>query len=140
MVRPIVSDPIILSRKAAPATAKDRETARDLADTLTANRDRCVGMAANMIGVPVAVIAFFDGGDTSRPVTVMFDPVIESAAEPYDAEEGCLSLSGVRKTVRYRRIRVRYRDFKARSRTGVFSGYTAQIIQHEVDHLGGILI
>ena len=104
MVRPIVKDPIFLARKSAPASPEDAEVARDLRDTLEAHREGCVGMAANMIGVSKRVIIFDDGGKA----TVMFNPEILRRSEPFEAEEGCLSLSGTRKTKRYRTIKVRY--------------------------------
>ena len=108
----------------------------DLADTLRANADRCVGMAANMIGVSRRVIAFFSG----PAVVVMLDPEILGSSGEYEAEEGCLSLPGVRKAKRYKKITVRYRDLSLRARTGTFEGFTAQIVQHEIDHCKGILI
>ena len=106
MERLIVKDPIILSQKSAPATAEDVPTARDLLDTVIAHRDSCVGMAANMIGVLKRIIVFDNGG----VFTVLFNPEIVKCSEPYEAEEGCLSLSGTRKTKRYRTIKVRYQN------------------------------
>ena len=136
MERPIVKDPIILAQKSAPATAEDLPVARDLLDTVTAHRDSCVGMAANMIGVLKRIIVFDNGG----AFTVLFNPEIVKCSEPYEAEEGCLSLSGTRKTKRYRTIKVRYQNEQMQVRLKTFSGWTAQIIQHEIDHCSGILI
>ena len=137
MVRELVHDPILLARKSVPPTAEDLPAAQDLMDTLLHHREGCVGMAANMIGVTRRIIVFFDG-DTLQ---LMLDPVIVKSAEPYDTEEGCLSLlGGPRKTKRFRKIKVQYKtvDFKARLKT--YEGFTAQIIQHEIDHCNGILI
>ena len=136
MVRPIVTDPIFLARKSAPASPEDAEVARDLRDTLEAHREGCVGMAANMIGVSKRVI-IFDDGDKA---TVMFNPEIIRRSEPFEAEEGCLSLSGTRKTKRYRTIKVRYLNELFQQRIKTYTGWTAQIIQHEIDHCDGILI
>ena len=136
MVREIVHDPIFLGQKSAPATAEDVSVAQDLLETLVAHKDGCVGMAANMIGVLKRIIAFEDG----EKYTAMFNPEIIRAAEPYETEEGCLSLSGIRKTKRYRSIKVQYRNEKFQTRFKTYTGWTAQIIQHEVDHCNGILI
>ena len=136
MVREIVHDPILLAQKSAPATAEDLPVARDLLETLMAHRDGCVGMAANMIGVCRRIIAFKDEGK----YTVMFNPEIIRTAEPYETEEGCLSLSGIRKTKRYRSIKVQYQNEKMQTRFKTYTGWTAQIIQHEVDHCNGVLI
>ena len=136
MVRPIVKDPIFLARKSAPASPEDAEVARDLRDTLEAHREGCVGMAANMSGVSKRVIIFDDGGKA----TVMFNPEIIRRSEPFEAEEGCLSLSGTRKTKRYRTIKVRYLNELFQQRIKTYTGWTAQIIQHEIDHCDGILI
>ncbi len=137
MVRPIVRDPLFLMQKSGPVTAAEAaKLALDLTDTLQANLDRCVGMAANMIGERKRAIVFRDG----PALTVMFDPQITAKSGEYEAEEGCLSLDGTRRTKRFRRITVRWRDARMRSRTGVFEGFTAQIIQHEIDHCDGILI
>ncbi len=136
MIREIVHDPLFLALKSDPATAADQQVMTDLLDTLRANLDRCVGMAANMIGVRKRIIVFCNG-----PMQmVMVNPQITAKSDAYEAEEGCLSLAGVRKTKRYRRITVRYQDQTFRPRTGVFEGFTAQIIQHELDHCDGILI
>ena len=136
MVREICKDVILLSRKAQDATAEDTAVAQDLLDTLTAHQEECVGMAANMIGVPKRIIAFADGKD----YTVMFNPEILKATDRYEAEEGCLSLPGVRQAVRYESIKVRWQNEKFQTRLKTFSGWTAQIIQHEIDHCIGILI
>ena len=137
MVRELVHDPIFLARKSAAAGKEDQETARDLLDTLNAHRDSCVGMAANMIGVCKRIIVF----DNEGTLMVMFNPEIIKAAEEYETEEGCLSLlGGPRKTKRYRKIKVRYQTEKLEVRLKTFTGWTAQIIQHEVDHCYGILI
>ena len=136
MVKQINRDMFFLSRKASPATKDDLPVARDLLDTLAANSSRCVGMAANMIGVCKSIIVFNDG--PAR--TVMFNPVITFKSRPYDTEEGCLSLDGVRKTTRYEVIEVSYRDMEWKAQKKRYTGWTAQIIQHEVDHLAGIII
>ena len=136
MIREIVRDQFFLRIPSRPATAADASVADDLLDTLRANADRCVGMAANMIGEPVRVIAFSDGGRCVE----MFNPVIVKRDGPFTAEEGCLFLDGVRPVRRFRTVKVQWqtRDMKPRVRT--FTGFTAQIIQHEVDHLEGTLI
>ena len=137
MVRPLVHDPILLARKSAPATAEDLEIARDLLDTLTAHRESCVGMAANMIGVTKRIIVFADGKD----FTLMLNPEIIASSGEYETEEGCLSLlGGPRKTKRYQKIKVRWQNEAMQTRIRTFIGWTAQIIQHEVDHCHGILI
>ena len=137
MVRELVHDPFLLARKSAPATKDDLEIAQDLLDTLLAHRETCVGMAANMIGQCKRIIVFDNGGVP----TLMFNPEIIKASGEYEAEEGCLSLlGGPRKTKRYQKIKVQYQtaDFQVRLKT--FEGWTAQIIQHEVDHLNGVII
>ena len=136
MIRPIEKDPLFLGRKSRPASAEDLPVAQDLLDTLAAHRDGCVGMAANMIGQAVRIIAFDNGGRFD----VMLNPEIVRASGPYEAEEGCLSLPGVRKAKRYRSIKVRYQNEKLQIRLKTFTGWTAQIIQHEIDHCNGILI
>ena len=136
MIRPIIHDPLFLAQKSEPATAADLPIATDLAETLQANRDRCVGMAANMIGERRRVIVFCNG----PLLTLMVNPRITAKSGPYDTEEGCLSLAGVRKTKRYQKITVSYQDAAFQPRTGTFDGFTAQIIQHEIDHCDGILI
>ncbi len=136
MIRSIEKDPFFLGRKSRPATAEDLPAAQDLKDTLAAHRDGCVGMAANMIGQAVRIIAF----DNEGKYAVMLNPEIIRASEPYEAEEGCLSLPGIRKTKRYRSIMVRYQNEQMQTRIKTFTGWTAQIIQHEIDHCNGILI
>ena len=136
MVRPVVRDPVFLSQRSAPATRADLPTAADLRDTLLANAERCVGMAANMIGIKKRIIVFMDG-----PLpAVMFNPELLHAEGEYEAEEGCLSLTGTRRAKRYQSIRVRFRDERFLLRTREYTGWTAQIIQHELDHCDGILI
>ena len=131
-----MKDTFFLSRKSRDATAADLPIAQDLLDTLQAHREECVGMAANMIGQAVRIIAFHIGG---APM-LMLNPEILKAEKPFDTEECCLSVSGVHKTVRYAKIRVRYQNEKLQHRQKEFSGWTAQIIQHEIDHCNGILI
>ena len=137
MVRELMHDPIFLAQKSAPATKEDLDVARDLMDTLLAHKDTCVGMAANMIGVCKRIIVFDNGG---VPM-VMLNPEIIRQSEPYETQEGCLSLlGGPRKTTRYQKIKVHYQTEKMEVRLKTFEGWTAQIIQHEVDHCNGILI
>lgn len=136
MEKPIVRDAFFLNQKSAEATKADLPIAQDLEDTLRANRDRCVGMAANMIGYRKNIIIVATGFAD----IVMINPVITDRSESYEAEEGCLSLPGTRKTTRYKNITVSYLDKKFAKHTQVFTGYIAQIIQHECDHLEGILI
>ena len=136
MIRPIIRDPIFLSQKSAPAAPDDLSVAQDLRDTLNAHKDGCVGMAANMIGVLKRVIIF----DESGKPTVMFNPEIVKKYQPYQTEEGCLSLDGKRSVKRWKSIKVKYQteDFQVRCKT--YTGWTAQIIQHEIDHCNGVLI
>ena len=136
MIRPIVHDPMFLSLRSSPAAEEDAQVITDLTDTLRAHQDRCVGLAANMIGVRKRIIVYAAGPMQA----VMVDPEIISRSGPYDTEEGCLSLPGVRPVRRYRKITVRYKDRAFRERTGTFEGFTAQIIQHEIDHCDGKLI
>jgi peptide deformylase len=137
MVRELIHDPLLLARKARPASAEDIPIAQDLKETLQAHRETCVGMAANMIGQAVAIIAFYDGGD----VSVMYNPEILKSEGAYDTEEGCLSLlGGPRKCRRFQKIKVRWQNEAFQTRIKTFTGWTAQIIQHEVDHCRGILI
>ena len=136
MIQPIMKDPIFLAQKSAPATKEDLQVAQDLLDTLTAHKDGCVGMAANMIGVSKRIIAF----DNEGKYMVMFNPEIVKRSEPYEAEEGCLSLPGTRKAKRYRSIKVQYQNDQFQTRLKAFTGWTAQIIQHEIDHCNGVLI
>ena len=131
-----MKDPIFLAQKSAPATKEDLQVAQDLLDTLTAHKDGCVGMAANMIGVSKRIIAF----DNEGKYMVMFNPEIVKRSEPYEAEEGCLSLPGTRKAKRYRSIKVQYQNEQFQTRLKTFTGWTAQIIQHEIDHCNGVLI
>lgn len=136
MEKPIVRDAFFLNQKSEEATKADLPIAQDLEDTLRANRERCVGMAANMIGYRKKIIIIATGFAD----IVMINPVITHKSDPYEAEEGCLSLPGTRKTTRYKSITVSYMDKKFAKHTQDFSGYIAQIIQHECDHLAGILI
>ena len=136
MVREICKDEAFLAQKAEPATADDLGVAQDLLDTLVAHKDGCVGMAANMIGVNKRIIAF----DNEGKYMVMFNPEIVKRSEPYEAEEGCLSLPGTRKAKRYRSIKVQYQNEQFQIRFKTFTGWTAQIIQHEIDHCNGVLI
>ena len=136
MIREICRDETFLAQKAAPATADDLATAQDLLDTLTAHKDGCVGMAANMIGVNKRIIAF----DNAGTYMVMFNPVIVRQSGPYETQEGCLSLTGVRKTKRFQTIKVQWQNEKFQTRLKTFTGWTAEIIQHEIDHCEGIII
>ncbi len=137
MVREVIHDPILLARKSVPATREDLTVAQDLLDTLTANKDACVGMAANMIGVCKRIIVF----DNEGVYMTMLNPEIIKQSDPYETEEGCLSLlGGPRKTKRYQKIKVQYQTLNFQTRLKSFSGWTAQIIQHEIDHCNGILI
>ena len=137
MVRELVHDPILLARKSATATKDDQQIAQDLLDTLLAHRNSCVGMAANMIGQLKRIIVFDNEG---API-LMFNPEIIKASGEYEAEEGCLSLlGGPRKTKRYEKIKVQYQTEQFQTRLKTFSGWTAQIIQHEINHCNGILI
>ncbi len=137
MVKELIHDPIFLAQKSSPADESDRQTAQDLLDTIIAHKDECVGMAANMIGVKKRVIVFNDSG----VFRVMFNPEIIGRSEPYKTAEGCLSLLGEpRPTTRYKKIKVRYLNEEFKPRIKTFTGFTAQIIQHETDHCDGILI
>ena len=136
MVKEIVRDPLFLARKSQPAEREDVQIGQDLLDTLEANRTGCVGMAANMIGQLKRVIVFDNEGEAM----LMFNPEIVKFSGPYEAEEGCLSLSGVRKAKRYKSIKVKYQNEAFQTRMKTFEGWTAQIIQHEIDHCNGILI
>lgn len=142
MIRSICTDIALLgmpSETADPASERDAAIARDLAETLDAHRDGCVGMAANMIGERKRIIAFVDEEMGGR-IATMFNPVITAADGEYDAAEGCLSLHGERRTRRFQRIEVDYENGNGRPRHARFAGWTAQIIQHEVDHCNGVLI
>ena len=137
MVKELVHDPIFLSLKAEVATKDDLQVAEDLLDTLTAHKDGCVGMAANMIGVRKRIIAF----DNEGTYMVMFNPEIIKKSKPYETEEGCLSLlGGPRKCKRYKTIKVQWQTSEMQTRIKTFTGFPALIIQHEVDHCDGILI
>ena len=136
MIREIVHDPVFLAQPSAPATEADLPIAADLIDTLKANLDRCVGMAANMIGKKKRIIVMAKG-----PIVVaMINPVILSASGEYETEEGCLSLEGVRKTKRYRSIRLKWQDMQMKEHIATLDGFQAQIVQHEIDHCDGKLI
>ena len=136
MIREIVHDPFFLAQPSTPATEADLPIAADLIDTLKANMDRCVGMAANMIGKKKRIIVMAKG-----PIAVaMINPVILSASGEYETEEGCLSLEGVRKTKRYRSIRLKWQDMQMKEHVGTLDGFQAQIVQHEIDHCDGKLI
>ena len=136
MVREIMRDEAFLSQKAEPAILEDLPVAQDLLDTLTAHKDGCVGMAANMIGVCKRIIVF----DNEGKYTVMFNPEIIKKSGSYEAEEGCLSLTGIRKAKRWQSIKVQYQNEQFQTRFKTFTGWTAQIIQHEIDHCEGVLI
>lgn len=136
MIQPIMKDPIFLGGKSEPATQADLQIAQDLLDTLAAHREGCVGMAANMIGIRKRIIVF----DNEGTDMVMFNPLIFKKEGLYDTEEGCLSLPGIRPTKRWNKIKVQYQNAAFQTRIKTFSGWTAQIIQHEIDHCDGILI
>lgn len=136
MVRPLMTDTVFLAQKALPADADDIAVADDLLDTLKAHEDGCVGMAANMIGVNKAIIVFDNDGTPCE----MFNPVIVYRKGLYLAEEGCLSLQGQRRVRRHRTIKVQWQDRQMQTHVRNFTGWTAQIIQHEIDHCDGILI
>ena len=136
MICEICRDEAFLAQRAEPAAADDLGTAQDLLDTLIAHKDGCVGMAANMIGVNKRIIAFDNEGE----YTVMLNPVIVKKSGAYEAEEGCLSLTGTRKTKRFRSIKVQWQNEKLQTRLKTFTGWTAEIIQHEIDHCEGVLI
>ena len=136
MIRPIIHDPLFLGQQSDFATEADLPVITDLMDTLQANLDRCVGMAANMIGEKKRIIVFCNG-----PMQmIMVNPQITAKSGEYETEEGCLSLAGARRTKRYKRITVTYQDQTFKNKTASFEGVTAQIIQHEIDHCDGILI
>ena len=137
MIKTLIHDPVFLAQSAEAATAEDLQTAVDLLDTLTAHRETCVGMAANMIGVCKRIIAFDNEGTNM----VMLNPEIMKQSGEYETEEGCLSLlGGPRKTKRYQKIKVQYQTQEFQVRRKTFTGWTAQIIQHEIDHCNGVLI
>lgn len=136
MVREIIHDPVFLAQPSSPATEADLQIAEDLADTLRAHLDRCVGMAANMIGQRKRIIAIAKG----PMVIAMLNPKILSRSGEYESEEGCLSLEGTRKTKRYRSIRLKWQDLRMQEHIGTLDGFQAQIVQHEIDHCDGKLI
>lgn len=137
MIKELVHDPILLAMKSETAAKDDLQTAQDLADTLLSHKDSCVGMAANMIGVRKRIIVFDNGGE----YMTMLNPEILKRSEPYETEEGCLSLlGGPRKCKRYKSIKVKWQTADFQTRIKNFTGFTAQIIQHEIDHCDGILI
>ena len=141
MIKELMHDPIFLAGKSELATKDDMEIARDLLDTLIAHKESCVGMAANMIGVKKRIIAFLDESGKTPTYTVMLNPEIVKHDGAYDTEEGCLSLlGGLRKCKRYKSIKVQYLTTEMQPRTKTYTGWTAQIIQHEVDHCNGVLI
>lgn len=141
MIKELMHDPIFLAGKSEVATKEDLQVAQDLLETLMAHRGSCVGMAANMIGVRKRIIAFLDESGRAPTYTVMYNPEIIKKSDQYDAEEGCLSLlGGPRKCKRYKTIKVQYQNEQFQQRIKTFIGWTAQIIQHEVDHCNGILI
>lgn len=137
MIRELIHDPLLLARHSAPATAADLPVVQDLLDTLLFHRETCVGMAANMIGICKRIIVF----DHDSSPMAMLNPEIVKQSDPYETEESCLSLlGGPRKTTRYKKIKVRYQTPQLQVRLKTFEGWTAQIIQHEIDHCNGILI
>lgn len=137
MIKELMHDPIFLAQKSETADRNDIQTAHDLRDTLEANKERCVGMAANMIGVKKRIICFVSDGE----YMIMINPEIIKQSDPYDTEEGCLSLlGGPRKCKRYKKIKVKYQNEDMQVRIKTFSDFTAQIILHETDHCNGILI
>ena len=136
MIREICKAEVFLAQKAEAATADDLNTAQDLLDTLIAHKDGCVGMAANMIGAAKRIIAV----ESEDGYLVMFNPVILKKSGPYETEEGCLSLAGTRRIRRYQTIKVQWQNEKFQTRIKTFTGWTAEILQHEIDHCDGILI
>jgi len=136
MIRPVMKDVVFLNQKSEPATVADKQVVQDLLDTLKANEAGCVGMAANMIGVKKRIIAVSMGFAN----IAMINPVIIKKSGAYETEEGCLSLIGVRKTTRYKDIEVEFQDINFNKQCQKFSGWIAQIIQHEIDHCDGIVI
>ena len=141
MIKELVHDPFFLAVKSEKATKEDLQVARDLLETLLAHRESCVGMAANMIGERKCIIAFLDESGKAPTYTVMLNPIILTKEKPYDTEEGCVSLlGGARKCKRYNAIKVQYQTMDMRINVKKYEGWTAQIIQHEIDHCNGILI
>ena len=141
MIREVMHDPIFLAGKSEVATKEDMQVTQDLLDTLMAHRESCVGMAANMIGVKKRVIAFLDESGRVPTYTVMLNPEIIKKNGVYDTEESCLSLlGGPRPSKRYKSIKVKYQNLELQTRVKTYTGWTAQIIQHEIDHCNGVLI
>ncbi len=141
MIKKLIHDPIFLAGKSEIATKEDLSTAHDLLDTLTAHKDECVGMAANMIGVKKRIIVFLDDAGKAPAYTVMLNPEILKKDGVFDTEESCLSLlGGPRRCKRYKSIKVKYQTVEMETRIKTYTGWTAQIIQHEIDHLDGVLI
>lgn len=141
MIKELIHDPIFLAQKSVTATKEDLQVAADLLETLTAHKAECVGMAANMIGINKRIIAFLDEGEKASTYSVMLNPVILKAEGAYETEEDCLSLlGGPRKCRRYKKIKVQYQTAEFQARIKTYTGFTAQIIQHEIDHTNGILI
>lgn len=141
MIKELIHDPIFLAGKSELATKEDLQVAQDLLDTLMAHKDSCVGMAANMIGVKKRIIAFFDENGRTTTYTVMLNPEIIKKDGAYNTEESCLSLlGGPRHCKRYKSIKVKYQTLELQTRIKTYTGWTAQIVQHEVDHCDGILI
>lgn len=136
MIRNICTEAAFLAQTSMPATMDDLPAAQDLLDTLVAHKNSCVGLAANMIGIHKRIIVFYNEGETM----LMFNPVILKQSGVYEAEEGCLSLQGIRKTKRFQTIKVQWQNERFQSRCKTFTGWTAEIIQHEIDHCNGILI
>ena len=136
MVQPIIHDPIFLARPSLPAEKDDKQVVEDLIDTLKAHLDECVGMAANMIGVRKRIIVMAKG----PMIVAMLNPVILSKSGEYETEEGCLSLEGKRKTIRYRSIKLSWQDVQMREHVAMLDGFQARIVQHEIDHCNGVLI
>jgi len=137
MIKQIIHDPIFLGQRSELATKTDMQVAQDLLDTIIANKEVCVGMAANMIGIKKRIIVFDNNGE----YMIMFNPEIIEKMEEYETEEGCLSLlGGLRKVKRYKVIKVKYQDANLKEYVKIFVGWTAQIIQHEIDHCNGVLI
>ena len=140
MVKEIIKDPFFLSIKSVDATDEDLPLAFDLLDTLKANGKKCLGMAANMIGVSKKIIAFYDESGFEPTYSIMLNPEIIAKSNLYQTKEGCLSLSGKRPCKRYQTIKVSYLTEKLVARVKIFTGLTAQIIQHQIDHINGVLI
>lgn len=137
MIREIIKDQFILSKKSSKASLNDIDTVNDLIDTLKANQERCVGMAANMIGVLKNIIVFYDKND----IVVMLNPqIIKTSKETYSTKEGCLSHNGEKDVKRYTSIKVQYHDLNGKTKIKTYKDFTAQIIQHEIDHCNGVLI